>query len=368
MSGSRRVPEDVARVSTLELFFDLVFVFTVTQLTDVLLHEFDFGGLAKVLLMFGVIWWMYGAYAWLTNTVAPTRPSRELLLLVAMAGFLVIALAVPHGFAESGTAFGLGYLLVTVVHTVMYLETGPQILKTTPFNVASALLVLWAGAVEGGADYALWGLAMAIQVVTPYLSRIEGFRIQPAHFVERHGLLVIVVLGESIVAIGIGASGLPVDARVVTAATLGLTLTACLWWTYFGTGDDRLAERAMHSADAARQPVMAVQGFFYAHIPMMLGIVAMAAGVRTAMGHAFDDLGRAPAIGLAGGVAAFYLGDVAFRRVLGIGSGWWRAGIAALALGTIPLAEISAVTQLAGIAALLVVMLAWEQRRAVLRT
>jgi len=184
-----------------------------------------------------------------------------------------------------------------------------------------------------------------VQIITPYLIGIGRFRVEPAHFVERHGLLMLVAFGESVVAIGIGAAGLPLDSSVIAAAVLGLALVACLWWAYF-TGDSERAEHALRTAAPERQPRLAIEGFFYAHIPMLLGVVFIAAGVTSAIGHAAEPLATGPASALAGGVLLYLAGDVAFRRTLGIGSGVVRAVAAVVALATIPLGWSSAALQL----------------------
>jgi low temperature requirement protein LtrA len=172
-------PENI-RVSTLELFFDLVFVFTITQLTAVLVHEPNGRGLAQACLMLGVIWWMYGGYAWLTNAVAPDRPSRRLLLLGGMASFLVLALSIPHAFRGGGAAFGLAYLCVVGVHAGLYMRassatTVRAVLGIAPYNVASALLVLAGGLIGGGAQYAIWAAALLLEWATPRLIDDSGF-------------------------------------------------------------------------------------------------------------------------------------------------------------------------------------------------
>ena len=187
----------------------------------------------------------------------------------------------------------------------------------------------------GTAGYLLWVAAFALEWVTPLVTGIGGFRVAPAHFVERHGLLVIVALGESIVAIGIGASGLPVDLALISVAVLGLLLAACLWWAYFG-GDDRRAEEALAAVPDDRRGWVAVQAFGYCHLLLLLGIIALAAGLKDAIGHAFAPLDLAHALLLAGGVAAFLAGDVLFRRTLRIGPARHRAIAAALALATVP--------------------------------
>src|SRR5438874_960937 len=237
------------RVTTLELFFDLVFVFTITQLTAAIYHAPGVRSTVQVVLMLVVIWWMYGGYAWMTNAVTAHTTQRRLLLLGGMGGYLVLALAIPHAFSSSGLAFGLAYLLVVAVHAVFFsraaaASVSQAILRLAPWNVSAALVVVAGGALGGTAQYVLWAAAGLFEWLTPTIRGITGFAIGPAHFVERHGLVVLVAIGESVVAVGIGASHLPVDSGLVLAALLGLALSACLWWLYFG-GDDELAGRSV---------------------------------------------------------------------------------------------------------------------------
>jgi low temperature requirement protein LtrA len=346
------------RVSTLELFFDLVFVFTITQLTGVLARDLTPSGALRVLLVFGVLWWMYGGYAWLTNARTPARLPERLLLLVGMAGFLVIGLAIPQAFTQrrEGVALGLGYLLVVAVHGTLYLRLNRNILRVVPFNVASAVLVIVAGVVGGTAAYALWVAALAVQALSPLISHPQGrFSIQPAHFVERHGALIIVAFGESVADIGIGAAGHPVTAALITRATLGLALAAALWWAYFGVGDDERAEDEMRRADPAARPALALNAYFYAYIPMLLGIVTLAAGVKLAIGHAGPTLPYPACLALAGGVALYLAGDVAFRHALRIGPQRYRVAAAVAALAA---SAVGVTVSVAGEVALLTVIVA----------
>lgn len=360
------------RVSTLELFFDLVFVFTITQLTGILADHISFAVAGHVLLVFGVLWWMYGAYAWLTNARTPVRAPERLLLLLGMAGFLIIGLSIPgsigtattHG--QDGLALGLGYLLVVLVHGGLYLRVNRNIRFVFPFNLLSALLVIIAGLVPSGSGYALWAAALAVQVLSPLVVHPRGlFEIAPAHFVERHGAVMIVAFGESVADIGIGAAGQPVTVALALSAVLGLALTAALWWTFFGTGDDGRAEAAITAADPALRPQLALNGYFYAYIPMLLGIVAAAAGLKHAIGHPGTALSTGPALALAGGVALFLAGDVAFRHALRISPLRYRAGAAVAALAAWPVSV--AASAAAGIVLLAVVVagaLAAESRAA----
>jgi low temperature requirement protein LtrA len=299
-----------------------------------------------------VIFYMYGGYAWLTNAVAADRAARRLLLLGGMAGFLVLALSVPRAFSEGDVAFGIAYLIIVSIHAGLFTRTGVThtvraVLRLAPFNLASAALVLAAVIVEGTAAYLLWAAAFALEWSTPLLAGTGGYRIAPAHFVERHGLVVIVALGESIVAIGIGAADLPVDLALASVAVLGLLLAACLWWAYFG-GDDARAEHALAAIPEDRRGWVAIQAFGYWHLGMLLGVITMAAGLKDAIGHAFDPLDTAHALMLSGGTALFLAADVLFRRTLHLGPGALRTVAAALALAAIPLGlTVSALTQLA---------------------
>src|SRR5256885_13069982 len=153
-------PDQVGRVTPVELFFDLVFVFTITQLTAVLYHAPALRSLLQVVLMLGAIWWMYGGYAWMTNAVSANTTNRRLLLLGGMGGYFVLALAIPHAFTSSGLAFGLAYLAVVGVHSTLFARASSAsvtkaILRLTPFNVASALVVVAGGAIRGVAQYVL---------------------------------------------------------------------------------------------------------------------------------------------------------------------------------------------------------------------
>jgi low temperature requirement protein LtrA len=357
--------EDELRVSTLELFFDLVFVFTLTQLTTLLAGDLTVATMARVVLVFAVLFWMYAAYAWLTNQVPPDRPARRLLLILGMAAFLVCALAIPQAFDGGGVAFGLGYLLVVLVHGGLYSEGyGAVVLWFAAPNVVAALCLVAAGLVHGPARYALWAVPLVNQFVTPWMTAraATGLRVRAGHFVERHGLLLIVALGESVVAVGIGLGDVRLDLGLVAAAVLGLALAAGLWWSYFA-GDEEGAERALADAPMERRFRLANNAYFYAFIPMLLGVIVIAAGVKRSIGHVGNPLGAGTALALAGGVAIYLAGDVAFRRVLGIRPVGHRAAAAALALATVPLGMgVAAGVQLVALVAVLVATLMAERR------
>jgi low temperature requirement protein LtrA len=358
-----REPE--VRVSTLELFFDLVFVFTITELTSVLAHHPTGQGLLRVSLMLVVIFWMYGGYAWLTNVVAPNRLAYQLLLLGGMAGFLVISLAIPTAFGDGGLAFGLAYLAVILIHAGMFTRSegasAIAILKVAPLNVLAAVALVAAGLAGGAARGALWALALAVILLPSLRPPDPRFEIGPGHFVERHGLVVIVALGESVVAVGIGATGHEVTAGLVAVAVLGLGLSACLWWVYFGEGEDERALDAMVATPARQRPRIALRGFYHWHLLILLGIVALASALERAIASPTDSLSFARSLALGGGTALFLVGDALFRRTLSIGRPRWRLIAAALALATVALGpEIASVAQLAALVAVLSACLAIE--------
>ena len=326
-------PELPLRVSTLELFFDLVFVFAITQLTGILAHDASVIGGVRVLLVFGALWWMYGGYVWLSNARTPVRAPERLLMLVGMAGFLVMGLAIPHAFGRDGVAFGLGYLTVVGVHAWLYQRVNKNIARVFPFNLAAALLIIGAGVAQGWPAYVLWIAALAVEQLSPLFTRVRGrFDIAPSHFVERHGALVIVVFGESVVDIGIGAEGHAVTASLALSVVLGLALAAALWWAYFGVGDDERAEQAMLAADPAARPALALAAYFFAYIPMLLGVVALASGVKQAIVNTGHTLPAGPCVALGCGVALFLAGSAAFRHALRIGPRSWRLAAAVVAL------------------------------------
>jgi low temperature requirement protein LtrA len=360
--------QEVGRVTPLELFFDLVFVFTITQLTAVLYHAPTLRSLAQVVLMLGAIWWMYGGYAWMTNAVSAHTANRRLLLLGGMGSYFVLALAIPQAFTSSGLAFGIAYLVVVGVHTALFTRSSTAgvvqaILRLAPYNLGSALVILAGGALGGAAQYVLWALAVTFEWLTPVIRGNRGFEIGAAHFVERHGLVVIIAIGESVVAIGIGASHLAVDGDLVVVALLGLGLSACLWWLYFGADTDPV-ERALAAMPPVRRARAALNAFGYAHIPILLGIVTIAAAERDGFAHPSHALSWFRAALLGGGVALYLAGDVLLRAELGIGRAPVRAGAAVLAAGAVTLgATVSAAAETAALVLVLITCIALEARQ-----
>ena len=305
-----------SRVTTLELFFDLVFVFTLTQLTALLSESLSWESLLQSFLIFIVLFWMYGGYVWLTNSVPPVTPVRQLLLIAGMAAFLICALAIPNVFRDTGVAFGIGYLIVIIVHSVMYVRAvGLRIARFVPMNFLAAAAIIAAGFIDGPTRYFLWLLAIALHVITSFLGSGLRFELRVSHFAERHGLLLLVALGESIIAIGAG--GTVLHLQFIVAAVLGLILTAALWWIYFAR-DDEMASERMLARSNPEQLRQALGAYFYAFVPMLFGIILLATGIHSSIEHLTSKLDTAHAFAFGGGVGLYLLGTIIFRRASGI--------------------------------------------------
>ncbi|MEV4615194.1 low temperature requirement protein A [Kitasatospora sp. NPDC049258] len=356
------------RVSPLELFFDLVFVCTITQLTASLADHLTVGGLARVLVMLAVIWWMYDAFIWLANAMPPTTHTRRGLLLVAMAGFLVVALSIPHAFEGSGVAFGLAYLLVIAVHTGMFAAAEVplrSVLRMGALNLLNAALVVTGGYLEGSTQLLFWAASVGLQFVIPYLVDLPQFQLRAPHFVERHGLVVIVAFGESVIAIGVGAGHTELSVPVVGAALLSLGVCVALWWAYFGRDDDERAGHFMADLPDARRNQLAIRLYNIGHYLLLLGILLLATGAKSAVADPTAPVGPAPATALAAGVCLYLLANASVRHTLALTPNTPRLLAAAAVPAAIPLGtHLSALAQLAATAAILAAAIGYEERRA----
>ena len=363
-------PRPVGPVTPVELFFDIVFVFTLTRMTHTLEQDLSLASAGRVLLVFGVLWWMYGGYAWLTNHVPPRRTSQKLLLFAGMAGFLVAAVGIPHAFDGPGIIFGLGYLVVISVHLLLFSQSDAVagVVRLAPYNVGAALLILAAGFFTGSTVYILWVAGFVLMAVIPYfvpryswVGAARSFHVTPSHFVERHGLLVIIALGESVIAIGVGVDVEHLTAGTIAMIVLALALPGALFWTYFT--DTAAAEHALTSADVERRSLLSTRTYFFAHIPVLLGIIVAAAGIHAAIAHPGNRSSWPEATALAGGIALFLVGIAECRRSLSIVSPTSRLSAAALVLATIPVAVVAtAGVQLVLVLGVVIAMLAMERR------
>jgi low temperature requirement protein LtrA len=307
------------RVTPLELFFDLVFVFAFTQVTTVLSDNPTWSGLGHALLILGVLWWAWASYAWLTNTVDPGLGAVSAAMLVAMAAMFVAALAVPDAFGSHGVLFGVAFLIVTVMHLALYALSARHdpdllaaILQIAPSALVGAALIIVAGFVDGGLKPILWLAALASVYAVPLLRGIAGWRVQPAHFVERHGLIVIIAIGESLVAIGLGEEVSGLSTEVIVAAVLGFTVATSFWLAYFDFFTIR-AHQLLTDRSGAERAAFARDVYTYLHFPMVAGIVLFAFAMKTTLADVDGELATIPALGLCGGPALYLFAFVAIR-------------------------------------------------------
>jgi low temperature requirement protein LtrA len=305
------------RVTPLELFFDLVFVFAITQVTSLVSREPTWQGLGKGVLVLALLWWAWAAYAWLTSTVNPDEGIVRLAMFGAMAAMLVASLSVPGAFGDDALVFAAAYTVVRIAHLGLYTLAGrgdPELLYAVatiaPTSLASSALLFAAAALDGAAQAAVWAAAVAIDFGGGLVSRGRGWRLAAGHFAERHGLIVIIAIGESIVAVGVGAFS--IGPGVVLAAVLALVVAAALWWLYFDVVA-LVAERRLRDAVGAAQMRLARDSYSYLHFPMVAGIIFFALGVKKTLAHVGDPLDTVPAVALCGGVALYLLAHVAFR-------------------------------------------------------
>jgi low temperature requirement protein LtrA len=363
--------ESGQRVTPLELFFDLVFVFAITQVTGFLADNSTWVGLLRGLLLLGALWWAWAAYAWLTNTLNPEEGAVRLFVFGSIGAMLIVSLATPNAFGTDGVVFGVAYFIVRALHLALYAIAGRgdrellrALLRLAPFAITAPALLVAAGFLKDGPQLAVWGVALAIDYLGPaVVGHMRGWRVSPEHFVERHGLVVIIALGESIVAIGVGAAGVRLDAGVIVAALLGIAVVSALWWSYFDwvifIAQARLAE-----ATGAERATLARDLYSYLHLPMVAGIVLFALGMKTTLADVQSPLPMIPAIGLCGGLALYFLAHVALRLRIGGRLGHGRPVATILLIALIPLAiAVPALTALGLVTAVCAALIAYEAIR-----
>jgi low temperature requirement protein LtrA len=355
------------RVTPLELFCDLVFVFAFTQVTTVLSDDPTWSGLGHGLLILAALWWAWAAYAWLTNTVDPGEGAVWGAMLVAMAAMFVAALAVPEAFGRHGVVFGVAFLIVNVMHLTLYALTARSdrdllaaILRTAPSALTGAALIIAAGFVQSELRPLLWLAALVVGFFGPLLSGMSGWRVEPAHFVERHGLIVIIAIGESLIAIGLGARGTGLSTGVIVAAVVGFVVATSFWLAYFDffpiRGQQLLADRS-----GAQRTALARDVYTYLHLPMVTGIVLFAFAMKTTLAHVGDELDTIPALGLCGGSALYLFAYVALRLRVArtLGRGRFVAAVACASLTPVAVA-VPALAALTLVAAVWVALHVYE--------
>jgi low temperature requirement protein LtrA len=364
MSAALREGE---RVKPLELFFDLVFVLAVTQCTALMIATGKWEGLAESMLVLGLLWWAWTSYAWLTSVVDPEEGAVRIALIAAMAALLLVSLSVPGAFENDALYFALAYTAVRVGHIALFTlasRDDPALRRSVAgLGVGAAVgcaLLIGGSLLDTGPQIALWAVALVLDMGEPYLSGSVGWRLVPLHFAERHGLVVIVALGESIVALGVGADvGLTVG--VTAAAVLGIVLVSELWWIYFDLVAIANVRRLVNAPVGRTQNEMARDVYSYLHFPLVAGIVIAAFGLHETLAHVGDPLHGVRAFALPGGVAIYLLGHVALRLRGARTVNRRRLWLGVLLLALYPLAqEVASLAILAIITALLAVLIAVE--------
>lgn len=323
-----------ATVTPLELFFDLVFVFALTQVTAYMADELSWHGILRGVLVLMLLWWAWTGYAWLANVASAEERPMKLAILGGMSAMFLLALCIPEAFDDlpgglSGpVVFAICYLVVRVMHFVMFLIISredaalrSQVYRRAPSVVASSAVLLVASQVEGWLQTSLWVLALVADYVGTVLAGFSGWRLpSPGHFSERHGLIIIIALGESIVAIGVGVAKEPISWVIIAASVLGLLLSSALWWAYFDVSA-LLGEHALATEPQETRARLARNAYSLAHLPLALGIVLVAFGLKEVLLYVSDRSHHSltdplPGVALAalvGGVIIYLLGHVVFK-------------------------------------------------------
>jgi low temperature requirement protein LtrA len=357
------------RVKPLELFFDLVFVLAITQCTALMVEAHSWAGLGEGVLVLALLWWAWTGYAWLTSVLDPEEGAVRIAIFAAMGALLLVALSLPDAFGDGALEFALAYCAVRAGHIALFLiasredqELRQAVSGLAVGTTAGCALLVGGSFLDTGWQAAVWGLALVLDMAEPYFASAAGWRLVPGHFAERHGLIMIVALGESIVALGVGADvGLAVG--VAAAAVLGIALVSELWWIYFDIVSIANVRRLVRAPAGRERNEMARDVYSYLHFPLVAGIVIVAFGLHDTLAHVEDPLNEVPAFALVGGVAIYLLGHVAVR-LRGAGTlSRRRLLMAAVMFALLPVAmEIPSLATLGIVTVLLAGLIVYETR------
>lgn len=357
-----------ARVSPLELFFDLVFVLAITQCTALMAAQPTWTGLARGLLVLAVLWWAWVGYAWLTSVIDPEEDAIRLAIFVAMAALLVVSICVPEAFGDLGLAFALAYAVVRFGQIVLFVLASPgdpqlrrSVLGLAASSAVAVTILVAASFLDGVAQGAMWALAIVLDFGGPLVFGAEGWKLVPGHFAERHGLIIIIALGESIVAIGVAADAAGVDGGVIGVAVLGVFLAAALWWVYFDVTAVAAERRLSEAPEGRAQNELARDGYSLLHLVLVAGIVLVALGLKKTIAHVTDPLHPEIAAALCGGAALYLLGHVLFRWRMTHTVARERLAVAVLLAAAIPLGTVLAAwATLLMVTAVIALLVAYE--------
>jgi len=354
-------------VKPLELFFDLVFVLGFTQCTALMVAQPTWEGIGRGMLVLAMLWWAWAGYAWLTSVIDPEEGAVRIAMFAAMAALLIVALCVPEAFGERALMFAIAYGVVRAGQIALFLLAGrhdPALHRSVvSLAISSAIgvgLLVGASFLDGGGEEGLWAVAILLDWGGPALFGVSGWRLVPGHFAERHNLVIILALGESIVALGVG-SEIDLTAAVTTAAVLGIALASALWWIYFDVVALVTARRLTLAAEGRQRNMLARDSYSYLHFPMVAGIVLGALGLEATLAHVGEALDGEHAFALLGGVAVYLLAHVVLRLRNAHTINVQRLVLAMALFALIPVAmNIPALATLGGVNVLVWVMIAYE--------
>ncbi len=357
-------------VLPLELFFDLVVVLGFTQCTALMEHEASWAGIGRGMLVLALLWWAWTAYAWLTSVINPEEGAIRVAMFAAMAALLVAALCVPQALGDYALGFAIAYGVVRFAQIALYLlasrtdhELRRSVVGLAVGTTIGVGIIVGAAFAPPGWREALWVLALVLDFGEPAVFGIAGWKLSPAHFAERHGLIIIIALGESIVALGI-ASEVDLTAGVITAAVLGIALASALWWTYFDVVALVTARRLVQAPEGAVRNALARNSYSYLHLPMVAGIVLVALGLESTIAHVDDELHAYTAFALLGGVAIYLLAHVVLRWQNAHTLNRQRFVLSVVLLALIPVATlVPALVTVAGVNVLIWAMIAYEHHQ-----
>jgi low temperature requirement protein LtrA len=356
-------------VKPLELFFDLVFVVGFTQCTALMSSEHSWGGIARGLAVLGLLWWAWAGFAWLTSTVDPEEGSVRIAMFGTMAAILIAALCVPEAFGDRALPFAIAYAGVRGGNLVLYglasrddpaLRRSVVVYSITTSTAAGFILA--AAFADGAVTAVLWGLALLLDGGGPAVvpRTMEGWRLTPAHFAERHNLVILIALGESIVALGVAAEA-DLTAGVYLAAALGIAVASAIWWIYFDIVALVTEQRLVRATPGLQRNLLARDSYSYLHFPMVAGIVLAAFGLEATLAHVDDPLDRVAAFALLGGIAVYLLAHVVLRLRNAHTLNRQRFVLAIALLALWPLAkEIDALATLVVVTVLIWAMIVYE--------
>ncbi|MEV4708729.1 low temperature requirement protein A [Actinoplanes sp. NPDC049316] len=365
MDPPQRPPDDRA-VGALELFFDLVFVYSMSQVTHLIEEQPSWAGFGHGILALVAIWWAWVCYTWLTNTSAEASHPARTLIFLAMSAMLVTSSSLAGAFGGEAMMFALALLTVRLLHVVLLIysarrNTGRRrtFVRLLPILLIGPGLVVLAATQESPRREVLWLCAVLVDFGGPALFGMGGFHVRPGHFVERHGSIVIIALGESIFQMGRAATGDLSRADVLVAVVLGVLASAAMWWAYFGLKHGAAAR--LRRAPAPERARLARDAYSYLHLPLVAGIIWYSLGVGEAIAHPGEPLQPLSGLALCGGAALFYAGEVLYRWRDHHQLATDRLVTSVVLIGLIPMAPtVPALTILVAVTAVSVAFVAWE--------